>query len=64
MFVGLSYQEIVGIIQKMEKEHAEKLRSPSPSIDLDYYRNGLFVLRELKKRIKEQTVKKYSNDRN
>jgi hypothetical protein len=64
MFVGLSYQETVGIIQKMEKEHVEKLKNPAPAIDPSYYRNGLFVLRELKKRIKEHTVKKYNNDGN
>jgi hypothetical protein len=64
MFVGLSYQETIGIIQKMEKEHVEKLKNPSPSVDVSYYRNGLFVLRELRKRIREQTIKKYSNDRN
>jgi hypothetical protein len=43
----------------MEKEHIEKLKKSSLAVDTSYYRNGLFVLRELKKRIKEQTIKKY-----
>lgn len=59
MFVGLSYQETVGVIQKMEREHVEKLKDSSLAVDTSYYRNGLFVLRELKKRVKEETIKKY-----
>jgi hypothetical protein len=59
MFVGLSYQEIVETIQKMEAEHIENLKNPKPSTDVDYFRNGLFVLRDLKKRIKLQVLKKY-----
>jgi|ETNmetMinimDraft_4_1059912.scaffolds.fasta_scaffold203256_1 hypothetical protein len=59
MFVGLSYQEIIRTIHKMEAEHLDQLKNPKPATDLDYFRNGLFVLRELKKRVKEEVMKKY-----
>ena len=43
----------------MEAEHLDQLKNPKPATDLDYFRNGLFVLRELKKRVKEEVMKKY-----
>ena len=59
MFVGLSYQEIVSTIQKMEEEYLQNVKNPTPATDVDFYRNGFFALRELKKRIKEEVKKKY-----
>jgi hypothetical protein len=59
MFVGLTYKEIIETIQEMEAEHIENLKNPKPITDISYFRNGLFVLRDLKKRMKNQVIKKY-----
>ena len=62
MFVGLTYKEVIQLIEEMEKEYSRNISSSTSQINTKYYGHGLMTLRDLKKRLISFTKDKY--DRN